>query len=179
MATDEDLIKLIKEGSKDEKDRAFAVLYDKYKNFVYDFGRTMGIPRDLCSDFLQNVFLRVFEKIYKFKDDKEFFPWLFSLVRNECINFIKKNKKRIRSYSQHEEFESISKEPEDEDAILIEEIRKSLNQLPYEEKEAIFLRYYQDFDAKEIAKILNVSERKVYILIERGIEKIRKHLGLT
>ncbi len=177
--SDKELIKIIKEGSKNEKDEAFAALYEKYKNLVYDYARTMGIPRDLCIDFLQNVFLRVFEKISKFREDKEFFPWFFSLVRNECINFIKKNKKHMKNYSQYEELETINKEPKHEDAILIREIRKFLNYLPYEEKEAIFLRYYQDFDVKEIARLLNISERKVYTLIERGVEKIKKHLGLT
>jgi len=174
---DEDIIKHIKEGSKEEREKAFAILYDKYKNFVYDFGRTMGLSRDLCFDFIQVVFFRLFEKINKFKEGKEFFPWFFSLVRNECINFIKRNKKFINN-SDNDISTSVENLNLDEFSI-VNEIRDFLNTLPYEEREVIFLKYYQGFDCKEIAKIIGVSERKTYILIERAVEKIRKHLGIS
>lgn len=172
IISDDDIVSLLLEKSDESKRKAFNLIYDKYLNFVYDFGRTMGIPKDHCDDFVQEVFFRLFRKIHKFNTRKRFFPWFYSLVRNCCYDYVKylgKHKDtdyRIENYVYN---------PYEFEIETINYVRDIISRLPNDEREVIFLRFYQDLSVDEITQVLGYSTRKVYNIIDKALKEIERH----
>lgn len=173
--SDEELINQIISKKGEEKNYYFTLLYNKYLNFVYDLGRTMGIPRTEIDDFVQEVFTKLYQKISKFKQNKKFFPWFYSLVRNCCYDFLRKIKKHkldsdliIQNYTSN---------PYENDIETINTVRQIILELPVKEREVIFLKYYQELSIEEISQILNCSTRNVYNIINKAIAKLKEKLG--
>ena len=85
--------------------------------------------------------------------------------------------------SEYEELEipdtkySPDAEAQDNERAAI--VKKAIEKLPYEYREAVILREYQQLNYEEIAGILNCSLAKVKVLIFRGREKLRKELMLV
>lgn len=162
--------------SKGEGGDTFTFLYQKYINFVYDFGRSMGIPRNSIEDFTQEVFIKLFVKLKqkKFNTKKKFFPWLYSLVKNQCFDFLKrlKNSKDsdlvIKNYTHN---------PYEIDIETINSIREGISKLSFKEREVLFLKFYQGLSPEEIAKIIGCSKRNVYFLLEKGLDALKRYLG--
>ncbi len=166
---DKELIERI--VNSNDKEKSFSLIFRRYANFVYDLGRTLGIPRSDIDDFVQEVFIKLYEKINKFNTNKEFFPWFYSLVRNYAYDFIKRIRKRKDSDFKIPEHIT---NPYESDIQTINEVRDIISKIPEKEREVLFLRYYQDLEVDEIAKILNCSPRNVYNIIDKALKKIKK-----
>ena len=84
------LIRLIQTGDH----QAFELLVRRYQrkvaNLIY---LTMG-NRDGVEDIAQEVFIRVYRSLPKFKFDASFFSWLYRITMNLCIDEIRKRKIR-------------------------------------------------------------------------------------
>ncbi|MGB9620895.1 MAG: RNA polymerase sigma factor [Brevinematia bacterium] len=160
--------------SKGEEE-IFTLLYQKYVNFVYDLGRTMGIPRSSIDDFVQEVFIKLFLKLKqkKFNTKKKFFPWFYSLVRNSCFDFLKDMK---RQKDLDLKIENYTSNPYEIDIELINSVREGILNLNSKEREVLFLRFYQGLTIEEIAEVINCSTRNVYLLIENALDKLKKYL---
>ncbi|MEN2998575.1 MAG: sigma-70 family RNA polymerase sigma factor [Brevinematia bacterium] len=168
--SDEELIDdFFSKGGK-RKEEAFTLIYEKYVNFVYDFGRTMGIPLNEIDDFVQETFLKLSLKLKKFDGRKKFFPWFYSLVRNYCYDFLRK----LKSKDTDLRIERYVNNPYDFDVDLINQVRDVISRLPREEREVIFLRYYQGMTPEEISRIIGCSVRKVYYILERAMRNFEE-----
>lgn len=157
MKSDEDLLQDFARGS----DLAFAAIYNRYRKPVYLFALKMLADGDLAQDVLQSVFLTIYEQRIRATTVKRARPWIFTIVRNRCLNAIR---------------DRIPREPMQEEALLantpdaIEEIEKqdearivqeALKKLSPDNREAIILREYQGLSYEEIAEATATSESAV------------------
>jgi RNA polymerase sigma factor (sigma-70 family) len=65
------------------------------------------------------------------------------------------------------------------EASLHSKLASLLNELPARQKEAIYLRYYEDMEYKQIAEIMNVNYQSVLNLIQKALNKLRAEQLLT
>src|SRR5436190_6675731 len=108
MANDLDpdaaLMLRVKRGDR----RAFEELVDKYKrpviNAIY---RTLGDATE-AEDLAQNVFVQVYKSADRYRASAKFSTWLFTIVRNSCLN-------EIRRRSRHPASSMDQPHPEHED----------------------------------------------------------------
>mgnify|MGYP003746685875 FL=1 len=146
----------------------FGLLVEKYSDRVFSyFIRFLG-DRDEALNLTSEVFFKAFKGIKNFNEDKEFFPWLIKIARNEGINFMRKNK-------VYEELETdkFTEENYFERDVMLEDALKKLNE---NDREILLLFYQQDLSYDEIANILNISLENVKVRIFRAKEKLRKLL---
>jgi len=159
-----EIIKEVKKGDKE----MFGLLVEKYSDRVFSyFIRFLG-DRDEALNLTSEVFFKAFKGIKNFNEDKEFFPWLIKIARNEGINFMRKNK-------VYEELETdkFTEENYFERDVMLEDALKKLNE---NDREILLLFYQQDLSYDEIANILNISLENVKVRIFRAKEKLRKLL---
>jgi len=146
----------------------FGLLVEKYSDRVFSyFIRFLG-DRDEALNLTSEVFFKAFKGIKNFNEDKEFFPWLIKIARNEGINFMRKNK-------VYEEIETdkFTEENYFERDVMLEDALKKLNE---NDREILLLFYQQDLSYDEIANILNISLENVKVRIFRAKKKLRKLL---
>lgn len=159
-----EIIKEVKKGDKE----MFGLLVEKYSDRVFSyFIRFLG-DRDEALNLTSEVFFKAFKGIKNFDENKEFFPWLIKIARNEGINFMRKNK-------VYEELETdkFTEENYFERDVMLEDALKKLNE---NDREILLLFYQQDLSYDEIANILNISLENVKVRIFRAKEKLRKLL---
>ena len=87
MNKEERLIKDLKDSAK--KDLAYETLVNLYKEKLYYQIRRIVLNHDDTDDVLQNVFIKVYKGINKFKGDSKLSTWMYRIAYNESINFLK------------------------------------------------------------------------------------------
>ena len=163
-------------------------LYKKYINILYGFGVVSGIDHDTCLDIIQDVFFNIIEKNISF-ENKNIKPYLFRSFINRHID-IQRSLKKFISIDVNdlplelELPEDISGEEdpiEKEEAQIIKQrqVEILLSHLPRQQRKAVYLRYIEEMEYKDIGKQLNIKVESVRKMVFRGIEKLRKHVGLT
>lgn len=171
MESDEKiLICSIQNGNKDALNKLITEYYQDIFGYFYKFTNDYHQSKDLT----QEVFIKMVVNIGKYKPKGEFKNWLFAIASNHLKNY-------WRSLSRKPEFGDLSEEtPENGNEIdrltLKSVFLSALNTLPKEQKEAIILRFYNNFTIKEISKITSVKEPTVKARIKYGIEKLKNIL---
>jgi RNA polymerase sigma-70 factor (ECF subfamily) len=158
--TDDQLLKL----NLNEKDnKVLSVLYERYFAMVYRFSVKMSRDSELSQDLTQDVFCKAFSNLdsFKLKGENSFKNFLFTITRNEYINYYKKNKRFVRGYIKDNlEETDLFLQPSSEENFLIEErdllVRNKIDSLKSLSKRIINLRYFQEKSYKEIAEELEM-----------------------
>lgn len=148
---------------------AFDVLYSRHKDKVYSYIAKRVHQTGEIEDLYQKVFIK-FHKAKKLYDPKyEVLPWLYTITKNEFLDFIKKRK--MESVEFNEQIHGVSNtddSPESENFDLRKEKALSAN-----EKKAIELRYLKESEFEEISKILSTSTSNARKLVSRGLKKLK------
>lgn len=136
---------------KDEK-KEFEKLYEQYGNLVYKIAFSIVKNREQSEDIKQIVFL----KIWKIEKDKlparNEASWLYSITKNETLNYIKKQKDTISL----DDIYYITVEDKELNKIIDKEsYNKILDRLESKEQEIISLKILGNLSFQEIAQMLD------------------------
>ena len=83
MAIENDLYYINKVIGGDSN--AFAVLVDRYKDFVFTLAIRMVKNREEAEEVSQDVFIKTFNSLRKFNGDSKFSTWLYKIAYNTCL----------------------------------------------------------------------------------------------
>jgi len=178
MDTENDL--LIWENIVLNDTKSFDALFNKYFQYLYNYGASLTKEEELVKDAIQDVFLEIWKNRSKIQIKSSVKYYLLQTFRRNL--FLKfKEKKRIPFDEYHQEqflSESIQTE------IIREEKRQSVQYnleqmmqfLTPRQREAIFLKFYRGMDSQEISELMEIDIKAVYKLISTGIMRYRKNL---
>ena len=76
---------------------AFALLVNKYKDMVFTLALKMIHHREEAEEVAQDVFLKIFKALPKFKQKAKFSTWMYRIAYNECISRLRKKKNAVIS----------------------------------------------------------------------------------
>ncbi len=138
-----------------------------------------------AEDISQEALIKVYKYIDSFNMDSSFRTWMYRIVVNTCLDYMRKNKATVVSIDKpiktdYNEFqvEIEDKRPSPEELFERKETQKlvieALNQLDDSFKTAIILRDINDFSYEEISDILTCSLGTVKSRICRGRQKLRE-----
>jgi len=143
--SESEVIKQVKKGNRE----AYQVIVERYMQRAYYIA--LGFVRNSqdAMDISQESFIKAFRKIKRFDSEKSFFPWFYKLLKNLCLDHIKR-RSRVQEIPLDEA--RVLKE-EREDREMKEILWRGIEGLSFEQKEVIILRYFQQFSYQEIAEI--------------------------
>lgn len=178
MKKDIDLINEAKGGSQ----RAFTLLYERYKKSIYNSIYSITKNKDVSDDILSETFTKAFLKIEKYQKDLSFELWLKTIANHNAIDFIRGGKKQRHNAEQNEELTadiilSDYSNPE-KDMIKKESIKaleKDINALSSRAREVLTLRYVKGYSYQQIADELGISIGTVKAYISKSTHKIIKN----
>ena len=168
MKSDKELLDEIKLGNE----LAFASLYNRYKQPLYAYCIKMIRDKDAAKDIVHDVFIKVYENHLSIISTNSFKPWLFTVTRNQCINYIRKSKKFADIDLINEQSDSINVHDIYTGKEKSEIIKNALDKLKYDERELIIFREYLDYSYEEIAKTMDTTTGAV----KARLFKVRKKL---
>ena len=159
---------------------AFRTLVDQHKRLVsHLIYRTAGDIAD-HEDLCQDVFLKVYQNIHKFREDAKLSTWIAQIAYNTGINYLRK--KKPSSYEDHAAilatFEDDTEQPdiETERRDIQSRIAEAIDHLPIQMKTIVTLYHLDEMSYKEISHIMNMPEGTVKSYLFRARKKLKKHL---
>lgn len=162
---------------------AFAELYAMTYNKVYNYARHYLRDDYLAQDALQEVYILALKNLNKLNDPTVFIAWLNRISFNVCYDMSHKLQQGNAQFSDPEILEIIEDDhlnvnPEEsyqkKDEML--HVNQALEQLPFNEKQVLIMRFYNDMKLEQIAAAMDISRSSVKRYIASGQEKLKKIL---
>jgi RNA polymerase sigma-70 factor (ECF subfamily) len=164
--------------------QALAELYDRYGPLVFRLILRMVRDNGIAEDLVQETFLRVWNRIGGFDSDRGAVgPWLLAVARNRAIDYLRSRGRRTESTvelneTEHPElFAGLSGDVLNFD--LVRQVRRALDQLDAQQRQAIELAYFEGMSQTEIAERMGQPLGTIKTWTRRAIQQMRAALGGT
>jgi RNA polymerase sigma-70 factor (ECF subfamily) len=175
ILTDEELITRFKET---DDSVAFSTLAERYQSHIYHKCYSYVHNQDTAEDLRQEVLIKLYLQIKNFRVQAKFSTWLFSIIHNACIDYLRKSKKNISAVITNKLANELPDLIEDEDEIPREISVKLLNelleQISPDDKMILLMKYKEKYHIKDIQLALGVSESAIKMRLKRAREKVYK-----
>ncbi|MCX6096407.1 MAG: sigma-70 family RNA polymerase sigma factor [Candidatus Bipolaricaulota bacterium] len=147
---------------------AWGEMVCRYKQAV--FGLCLGFLRNRADaeDITHDAFIRAYENLRRYRLERKFSTWLFTIAANLC-----RNRLRYRRYHPVFEPPDAAEGGVDPAAAVAREdrqlrVKKALDRLPPGYRMPLVLRYYNDLSYRDIAETLSLPEGTIKTRIHRG-----------
>lgn len=142
-------------------ERAFAELYTRRHLEIYRFILNfVHGDEDIASDMFQETFIKVHDHAHTLQERENVRSWMYTIARNNCLNFLKRQKRQVRLGDQHEN-------RQDEDQLAPDEaldrssmhlaLDTAIQALPENQREAVILREFEGMSYAEIAEATHTN----------------------
>jgi RNA polymerase sigma factor (sigma-70 family) len=159
---------------------AFATVYDRYGPRLYDFAYSMLRHREDAADAVADSFVILAERLGQLRDPDRLRPWLYAVVRSECLRRLKA-RKRV-AYGDDEQLAEMA-----DDATTPEESaeRAALQQLVWDasagladrDRALLDLHLRQGLEGAELGEAMGVSASNAYVMLNRLRAQVDRSLG--
>lgn len=157
----------------------FELLFKSHFSYLCNFARQFVHDEDTAQDICQKVFIRLWEKREEMDPKQSIKSYLFTSVKNRCLNFIRDNKK-YRSQVLDLDCGDLEFSQEDTDAFAEEELKKRIEQalksLPEKCRLVFEMSRYQNKKYKEIAEELDIAQKTVEAHMSKAMKTLRIQL---
>ena len=155
----------------------FSVLVNRYKDLVFTLSLRVLKNRDEAEEAAQDTFIKIYRSLAKFKGDSKFSTWVYKVTYNNCLDRLKRNKKKYQDISI-DDFTGLNLKTVKTalDSMVEEEfqnmIQECLSLLPSEDAFLLTLYYYEEYPLEEISKIVGHTVNNTKVKIFRGRKKL-------
>ncbi|HXX93944.1 MAG TPA: sigma-70 family RNA polymerase sigma factor [Planctomycetota bacterium] len=165
---DDQLVRRSKSGDRE----AFNELVARYQTSVYRVVRGVLADPAECEDVAQEVFLKAYASLTKFRGESGFFTWLYRIAVNEALRH-----RRRRAFSNADQLPEVEAPPlpdrADEDAPTLRTLEKLLGKLAHDFRSIVVLRDIEGLSYQEIAETLEVPIGTVESRLFRARQELR------
>lgn len=161
------------------REAAFTDLIKKYQERLYWHIRRMVVSHEDANDLLQNVLIRVWNALEKFREESQLYTWLYRIATNECLSFLEQQKKKVTLALSDDEngMEQQLKADTHFDANQLEwKLQLAIQQLPEKQRLVFSLRYFDEMPYEEMSKVLDTSEGALKASYHHAAKKIERFL---
>ena len=174
---EEDILILLR--NPDTQREGFAQVVGEYSERLYWQIRKMVFSHDDANDILQDVFIKAWLNIDKFRGDAKLSTWLYKIAINESITFINRSKAKLNL--------SI----DDDDSFLINQLegdeyfdgdhaqmllQKAMLSLPDKQRLVFQMKYFNELKYDEMSDILGTSVGALKASFHHAVKKVEKFL---
>jgi RNA polymerase sigma-70 factor (ECF subfamily) len=186
--SDEALFQRFQEGES----RALAVLVERHQTSLYNFALRHVRHAQTAEEIVQEAFVRVVIGARDFAQRSKFSTWVFTIVRNLCIDELRRRTHRkhasldqARGTTDEDEGPTLGEQTKDPRADversatsdeLQERIQRAVDDLPEEQREVFLLREVANMPFKEIAEMTQTPENTVKSRMRYALERLQDAL---
>ena len=148
-----------------QTEKQYIEIVEKYADMIYRIAYQKVLNRYDAEDIVQDVFVKLLSNKSYFRDEEHMKAWLIRVTINLCINYNKSLAKQ----------KTVSVEQLDipftqQETGVLEE----LYLLPEDERNILYLYYYEGYKIREIAKILRQKQNTINSKLTRARNKLKR-----
>lgn len=182
---------LVQSAVNNKDQAAFAELMGRYRDSIYFMLLKMVNNKDDADDLTIEAFGKAFNRLHQYTPNYAFSTWLFKIASNNCIDFIRKKKKRLLSIDENFENDSGDKMRIDLESDGLDpmqnvikdqrfaHMRDIVSKLKPRYRQLIELRYFKEFSYEEISDELEIPLGTVKAQLFRAREFLQNMMKHT
>ena len=174
---EEDILEMLR--NPDTQKRGFAYVVEEYSERLYWQIRKMVYSHDDANDILQDVFIKAWLNIDKFRGDAKLSTWLYKIAINESITFINRSKAKLNLSIDDDDSFLVNKLEGDEyfdgnRAQLL--LQQAVVTLPEKQRLVFQMKYFNELKYDEMSDILGTSVGALKASFHHAVKKVEKFL---
>ena len=155
--TDAELVRRCLAGDPE----AFRPLVEKYQRVLYNVAYRMVHDREDARDLAQGAFVKAYEKLGSFDPAYQFFSWIYRILVNDTLNFLKRNQPYQPLETTWDSAAPGGPQDDLESRERSRTIRDALMALPIDYREVVVLRHFAELSYGEMSAALAIPEKTV------------------
>ena len=162
---------------------AFDEIVRRYGDRLVNYIRAMLWQHADAEDVAQEVLVRAYRALGRFRGQSSFKTWLYQIATNTARTHLAKRRGRVEdpvgSFSEDDAVRARAVSPDDVEARVVQRDRidRALAALPEDQRQAVVLRDVEGFDYREIAAMVDIPIGTVESRIFRARQRLRELLG--
>ncbi len=175
---DNDLIQLVLQGNTS----AYAVLVDRYRNFVFTIVLRYISSREDAEEVSQDIFVKAFRSLADFKGASKFSTWLYTITTTSCLTFLRKKKLEVHSLENENVFAAADNIDGGMSANQVEQksrvkmVNQAIRMLSPDDAQVITLFYKGEQTLEEISQIMGKEPNAVKVQLHRARTRLKERL---
>jgi RNA polymerase sigma-70 factor (ECF subfamily) len=164
-------------------DKAATRLYRHYHDYLYCFVRHQIASDSDAEEIVHDVFLSVFKKPQGFRGDSKFSTWLCAIAKNKVVDVLRKQGRAPAVQMMNDEILQTIADPNWDFTVELEEAQQDLavqrcrDALPTEQREAIFLVFFEGLGVDAVAQRQNCPAGTVKSRLFNARKRLRDCLS--
>ena len=151
-----------------------------YLNSAYNLARWLTRNEQDAEDIVQEAFLRALRSFHSFVPGRDARAWFLTIVRNACRTL--QQQRPYEALPIEEDFQPAVGTWSDPEAVLIknadsQRLRQAVEELPFEYREVLILREWEELSYKEIAQIVAIPLGTVMSRLSRARRELYLRLA--
>jgi len=176
--TDEELVMLIRAGDTS----AFEILVMRYQKQIFALAYRLGGDYDEANDMAQEAFLRIYRELPRYDASRRFFPWMYKVAYNTCLNVLHKRPREAANLDQMGDTAAPDAAAHSPTAAYAETeraevIHRALQSLPEQYRIPLTLKYLGGLSYQEISEQMDLPVSTIETRLFRGRNMLRSALA--
>ncbi|NTW62390.1 RNA polymerase sigma factor [Candidatus Saccharibacteria bacterium] len=180
--SDSQILELVLRGQND----AYSLIVERYEDKLMRYALFILKDYDVASDITQETFIKAYIKLRSFNTNKQFSPWVYRILHNNAMNYIKRSKKTssLGAVSEVDDnfLVSFKHDKTMDRAMMDKRVRSCLGKLDVKYREVIMLSFFENLKYDEISDVLHIPKSTVGVRIRRAkmvLKKVCEQEGVT
>jgi RNA polymerase sigma factor (sigma-70 family) len=176
--TDTEIIARVLQGEQG----LFALLVERYRNYVFTLVLRFTDNREDAEEVAQDIFVKAYRSLADFRGASKFSTWLYTIVHNTCISFLRKKKIetepidragiQIQVQNRQSGFRADRVEQKSKHAMVNEAIRLLIP----DDHQVISLFYKGEQSLDEIGRIMGMEPNTVKVKLHRARQRLKEKM---
>lgn len=162
--------------------QAYALLVERYQNYVFTLALRMVKNREDAEEVAQDAFIKAYKYLANFRGESKFSTWLYTIVNNSGITFLRKKKLTVHSLDNEAVLERASSMDSGMRADQVEHkskqamVNSAIALLSRDDAQIITLFYKAEQSLEETAQVLGIEVNAAKVRLHRARTRLREKM---
>ncbi|MFN4085721.1 MAG: RNA polymerase sigma factor [Spirosomataceae bacterium] len=162
-----------------ERDRGFRALVKSYSKRIYWHVRKMVIIHEDADDLVQEIFVKIWQNLDKFRGDSKLYTWIYRITTNETLTFLQRKRRQLTESIDDNSFllDSVNQSIQQGDMSGTDIellLQKALLNLTDKQRQIFQMKYFEHLTFEEISEITGTTVGGLKATYHTAMKKVEE-----